>query len=157
MNMGEVETELPKCSRCSELELEIAQRKSDFEALDAMFKELEAAKNAVESQLMAFRTGNAQVHQGSKKVNAVVDLTTGEEEEDKVAQIMIENRVLECEKKKAENEVEFWKEKFKQLELRVLQLDDTSFLKGGKPPLNHLAKGIHDLHTKGMECFCFLF
>ncbi|KAK4384881.1 hypothetical protein Sango_2612100 [Sesamum angolense] len=47
----------------------------------------------------------------------------GQEEEDKVTQLMIENNVLECEKRRAESEVEVWKVKCKELEVHVVELE----------------------------------
>ena len=39
------------------------------------------------------------------------------------------NKVLECEKKKAESKVKVWKQRFKELESQVLRLDENSTVK----------------------------
>ena len=85
------------------MEAELAKKKSEHEALKVRFRALEVEKVAIEDELKAFKR---------EKEEGIVDLTTEdtdkeEEEEETVAQLMIENSVLECEKRKAENEIEF--------------------------------------------------
>lgn len=71
-----------------------------------------------------------------KRMEKVVDLTEDDNlDEDKVFQLMVEIEALKCEKKKAEREVQFWKEKyFKELELRVSHLSESSISKDGERP-----------------------
>ncbi|KAK3219446.1 hypothetical protein Dsin_013416 [Dipteronia sinensis] len=109
-----------ECRRCVELEAEIAKKKSDHEALEARFRALEVEKVAIEDELKTFKR---------EKEEGIVDLTTEdadkeEEEEETVAQLMIENSVLECEKRKAENEVEFLKRKLKDFESKFEETPD---------------------------------
>ncbi|KAH7538161.1 uncharacterized protein LOC107414615 [Ziziphus jujuba] len=132
-----------------ELELEIQKRKSEYESLEAKFRELEFQKLNIEEKLKALKRENdelqGQVNCGKdekgdctreKGMENVVDLTEDDNlDEDKVFQLMIENNVLECEKKKAEREVKFWQEKFKELELRISHLNDRSISKGNEQPL----------------------
>ncbi|KDP22175.1 hypothetical protein JCGZ_26006 [Jatropha curcas] len=136
-----------------ELELEIEKRKKEYDALEAKLKELNAQKDAIEDELMAFRTRkfrehgnsfkdeNKGNHEEGKEGDVVVDLTEEGEEEDIVDKLVVENHVLECEKRKAESEVEIWKEKFKELELWVSQVDDITKLRGGKQLLLEVIKG----------------
>ncbi|CAB4271554.1 unnamed protein product [Prunus armeniaca] len=135
--------------RCVELESEIVRRKSEYEALEAKFRALEVEKLAMEEVIKALKRESDGIKEqdnsggdeknkflgGEKGTERIVDLTEDKWEEDKVFQLMIENKVLECEKKQAENEVEAWKEKFRELELGILKLDNNLVLKGGKVPL----------------------
>lgn len=135
--------------RCVELESEIVRRKSEYEALEAKFRALEVEKLAMEEVIKALKRESDGIKEqdnsggdekkknlgGEKGTEQIVDLTGDKWEEDKVFQLMIENKVLECEKKQAENEVEAWKEKFRELELGILKLDNNLVLKGGKVPL----------------------
>ncbi|KAJ9164267.1 hypothetical protein P3X46_023867 [Hevea brasiliensis] len=153
---GELEERNKKVEeRIVELELELEKRKNEFEVLEAKFKVLDAQKCAVEDELMAFRTRNNEAgesrisfddenkasHRGENKEDVVVDLTGEEGEEDIVEQLVLENHVLECEKKNAESEVEIWREKFKALELWVSQVDGSAVLSGGKRLSNDVLKG----------------
>ncbi|KAJ0542113.1 hypothetical protein HanPSC8_Chr09g0370301 [Helianthus annuus] len=54
----------------------------------------------------------------------VVDPNYVERESDRLIEVMIENKVLECEKRKAETEVCFWKEKVKELEAKMKDMKD---------------------------------
>ncbi|CAK7324103.1 unnamed protein product [Dovyalis caffra] len=139
----EAETKDFKSCKCGEfekwiveLELEIEKRKSEYQELEAKFKELGEAKNGLENEVKGLRAKNGKV----KEANGVVHLTV-QEEEDQVMQLMIENKVLECEKKTAEREVEVWKQKYKELELYVSKLDDCVVSKGGERELNQVIRG----------------
>lgn len=125
-----VKSEQKEC-RCSELESkllelesEIEKKKTQYGELEAKNRKLEAEKNVIEEKpelktLKREKEGN-EMSSGREK-EEIVDLTEeGEGEEDAVVQLMIENRVLECEKRRAEGEVEFLKQKLKELESRVL-------------------------------------
>ncbi|XP_021982134.1 uncharacterized protein LOC110878176 isoform X1 [Helianthus annuus] len=54
----------------------------------------------------------------------VVDPNYVERESDRLIEVMIENKVLECEKRKAETEVCFWKEKVKELEAKIKDMNN---------------------------------
>ncbi|XVF12623.1 hypothetical protein REPUB_Repub08aG0134900 [Reevesia pubescens] len=137
-------------ARCLELELEVQKRKSEYEALETKFRTLEGAKLALEDEFKALISRNNEVGDlisqshneevvgyGGKGVReGVVDLTEENDEEDNVFQLMANNRVLECEKSKAENEVEVWKQKFKELESLMLQLQKSSVLKSAEQPID---------------------
>lgn len=133
-------------ARCEELESELQKRNSAYEVLEAKFRALEAEKLDVEEKLKTLRRENGllkeRISGGSdekggcgrdKGSEKIVDLTEDNLGEDsKVVDLMIENKVLEFEKQKAESEVKLWKDKFKDLELCVLHLDDSSTTKGGE-------------------------
>lgn len=120
----------------TDLELEMVVKKSEYELLDNKFKSLEVEKIALEDEVKALKVKNtkleeriARVENGSRTGSArepaeegVVDLTL-DDENDKMVQLVIENKVLECEKKRAEEEVRVWKEKIRELESRVICLE----------------------------------
>ncbi|XVF53448.1 hypothetical protein PTKIN_Ptkin05aG0100200 [Pterospermum kingtungense] len=130
-------------ARCMELELEVQKRKSEYEAFETKFRILEEAKLALEEEIKVLKSQNNDfgcndneevVGCGGKEVmKGVVDLTEDNGEEDEVFQLMAENRVLECEKSKAEIEAEVWKLKFKELESLTLQLQKNLVLKTEQP------------------------
>lgn len=111
-------------ARCADLEFELQKKKDQCEALEARVKTLEGEKLAVEDELKVLRMSsdelNVQKEASSEKERLIKvdDLTDGNE----AVQLMIENKVLECEKKRAESEVKAWKEKYKELESWALQL-----------------------------------
>lgn len=130
-------------ARCMELELEVRKRKSEYEALETKFRIFEVEKLALEEEIKVLKSMNSEagdpisrscneevVGYGGKEVmEGVVDLTEEDDEEDKVFQLMAENKVLECEKSVAENKAEVWKLKFKELESLTLQLQKNLVLK----------------------------
>ena len=137
-------------ARCIELELEVRKRKSEYEALETKFRILEVAKFALEEEIKVLKSRNNEVDdlirrsdneevvgfRGKEVMEGVVDLTEENDEEDKVFQLMTENRVLQCEKGKAENEAEVWKQKFKELESLTLQLQKSLVLKSAEQPFD---------------------
>ncbi|KAL4594899.1 hypothetical protein ACB092_12G052800 [Castanea dentata] len=147
---GELEERSKKAeARCVELELELQKKKSEYELLEDKFRALEVDKLAIEEELKVLKRksdeskelvdgveGEMKDSSGRERdVEKIVDLTEENEEEDKVVQLLIENKVLECEKKKAESEVKVWKQRFKELESQVLQLDENSFVRSAEQPL----------------------
>ena len=147
---GELEERSKKAeARCVELELDIQKKKSEYEVLEDKFRALEVDKLAIEEELKVLKRKNDETKEhvdgveGETKdssrrerdVEKIVDLTEENEEEDKVVQLLIENKVLECEKKKAESEVKVWKQRFKELESQVLRLDENSFVRYAEQPL----------------------
>ncbi|XP_062149268.1 uncharacterized protein LOC133857898 isoform X2 [Alnus glutinosa] len=156
-------------ARCVELELDIQKKKSEYEALETKFRVLEADKLAIEDELKALKRENDELNklvsglEGERKVSSgserdmdrIVDLIEENWEEDKIVQLLIEIRVLECEKERAESEVEVWKEKFKELESLVLVLNENSVLRcvewpliGGKKRGFGLQNVTHDVRVK---------
>lgn len=91
-------------TRCVELESVIGNKTSENEALEAKFKSLEAEKASIVEKLKALQE---EIDNKRK----VVDLTKETEEEGTVTQLMIENHVLQCEKRIAETEIQGLKQK----------------------------------------------
>ncbi|KAE8664047.1 Folylpolyglutamate synthetase family protein isoform 1 [Hibiscus syriacus] len=148
---GELEARSKKAeARCLELELEIRKRKSGYEALETKVRTLEVAKLALEDEIKILKCPNNEVsdrisHIGDERVvgygekgliEGAVNLTEESDEEDKVFQLMAENKVLECEKSTAENEAEVWKRKFKELESLTSQLQKSLVLKTVEQPFD---------------------
>ncbi|XWS50406.1 hypothetical protein CRYUN_Cryun12cG0084900 [Craigia yunnanensis] len=148
---GELEERSKKAeAMCMELELEVRKRKSEYEALETKFRILEVAKLALEEEIKVLKSRNNEVDDlisrsdneevvgfgGKEVMEGVVDLTEENDEEDKVFHLMTENRVLECEKLKAENEAEVWKQKFKELESLTSQLQKSLVLKSAEQPFD---------------------
>ncbi|XP_015934499.1 uncharacterized protein LOC107460624 isoform X1 [Arachis duranensis] len=112
--------------RCAELEFELQRKHSQCEALEAKLKALGADKFAAEEELKVL-TVSSEKHKEEKQISyekergeATIDSLTDDNE---VVQLMIENKVLECEKKRAESEAEVWKDNYKKMELRAIQLE----------------------------------
>ncbi|KAB2596780.1 hypothetical protein D8674_032230 [Pyrus ussuriensis x Pyrus communis] len=128
--------------RCVELELEIVKRECEYAALEAEFRALEREKIAMEEEIKALRRESGgdekKKNRGGENGEGIGDLTGENGEEDKI-------KVLECEKKKAESEVEAWKQKFKELELL--------FLKGRELPLDRWMKvaGVGSLNVDSLD------
>ncbi|CAI9302498.1 unnamed protein product [Lactuca saligna] len=89
--------------KCMMLELEVEDLKERNKELEEQIARIQKVKNNDE-----------------KGKVTIVDLT-GDENEN--VGLMIENKVLECEKTKAESELSFWKEKAKQLMSQVRELE----------------------------------
>lgn len=128
--------------RIARLELENQKWKSDYEALEDKFKALESEKQAVEREVGVLKQNNSEIkeqisgfecNKGCKSgktndagVKKFVDLVEEHEEEDKFVQLMIENRILECEKNKAERDLKVLRQSLQELESRVLQMEANS-------------------------------
>lgn len=147
--------------RCVLLELLIEKKKSEFELLEGKLGALEVERVGIEDEVKLLKRRNVELEKQITKIEnenkadigkgtgKVVDLTEEKDEEDKVIQLMIENKVLECEKKRAESEVEVWKLKYKKLEWRVSALEkDILDFKGGRSPLAGMMKSRSEMHKK---------
>lgn len=147
-----------------DLKMEI-QKNAEYEALEAKFRTLEAEKLVTEKQLEAFKRENAELKEriqcfggANKAMTRVVDLTTDDDDldEDWVAQLIIENKLLACEKKKAERDVKAWESKFMALKLWVEKstwnkerADSVDFV----PVSDPIGKGIETPKAPpGMKC-----
>ena len=134
--------------KCVVLELEIEKRKSEFELLEGKFSALEVKKFGIEDEVKILKRKHNELEKteknvvgGEKGTGKVADLA----EEGKITELMIENNVLECEKKKAESETEVWKLNCRELELRVLELEkEISVLRGGLRKQTTKASGLKD-------------
>lgn len=148
--------------KCMALELEIEKRKTEFELLQGKFSAVEVKKCDVENEIKVLKGRNAELERritlsenknkavgGVKGTQMVVDLTEEKDEEDKVIQLMIENKVLECEKKRSEIELDLWKLKCGELESQVLELQkENLILRGGQSPLAGMVKTQLEMHKK---------
>ncbi|MED6223791.1 hypothetical protein PIB30_077543 [Stylosanthes scabra] len=113
-------------ARCAELEFELQRKQSQYEALEAKLKALEVEKFSVEEELNVLRV-SSQKHKGEKQISnekergegTIDDLT----DDNKVVQLMVEKKVLEGEKKRAESEAELWKDNYKKMELHAILLE----------------------------------
>jgi len=119
-------------ARCVELELDIQKKKSEYEALETKVRVLTDELKKLVSGLEGERKVSSR---SERDMDRIVDLIEENWEEDKIVQLLIEIRVLECEKERAESEVEVWKEKFKELESLVLVLNENSVLRCVEWPL----------------------
>ncbi|KAM7267658.1 hypothetical protein ACFE04_009824 [Oxalis oulophora] len=102
-----------KCEfKCVVLESDIAKKNSEYEALDAKFRGLEAEKLATEQVLLELKDLQGGNHKVGGGGGGVSDLT----------QLRVKNGVLLWEKKKAETEVDVWMKKCKKLETEAVVL-----------------------------------
>lgn len=145
--------------------------KTKYEVLEAKLRAAEAERLATEEQLQALKRENSELKErihggkdrknkegcgGAKTIEGVVDLTNDDLFEDRVTRLMIENRVLEAEKQKAERDVKAWEDKFKELESWVLHLQKSSVSTGDQWPLAGKSMGrkeeVVDLVVVGSIC-----
>ncbi|CAK9176967.1 unnamed protein product [Ilex paraguariensis] len=147
------------------LELEIANSFSDFELLEGKYVALEVEKLAIEDELRVLKQKNAELEvqilkidigndvgsEGERRMETIVDLTEDNDEEDKILQLMIENKVLDCEKRKAERDVDIWMMKCKELELRVLGLEESLALRSGECASTRMMKPVLESTEMGAE------
>ncbi|XP_059304672.1 uncharacterized protein LOC132056470 [Lycium ferocissimum] len=108
---------------CSSLRQEIDQERKGFKLLEGKFEALRVEKLAVEDELEVLKRRNQELEERIRKIENNNESNEENEEEDKVLQLMIENSFLECEKRKAESDVEYWKSKCNELQLTVAELD----------------------------------
>uniref|UniRef100_A0A803L2R6 Uncharacterized protein n=1 Tax=Chenopodium quinoa TaxID=63459 RepID=A0A803L2R6_CHEQI len=106
------------------LELEIRNKGMNLEEIKGKIRILEREKLRVEEEIKALKVKKV----GLVGANVGGEFSSDEREMDdedvsRVSQSMVENKVLECEKKFALKEVEVWKRKCEELELRVLELE----------------------------------
>ncbi|XP_021764672.1 uncharacterized protein LOC110729251 [Chenopodium quinoa] len=96
----------------------------NLEEIKGKIRILEREKLRVEEEIKALKVKKV----GLVGANVGGEFSSDEREMDdedvsRVSQSMVENKVLECEKKFALKEVEVWKRKCEELELRVLELE----------------------------------
>lgn len=91
---------------CSGLRQGIEQKRNEFKLLEDKFEVLKRRNLELEEKIRRIE---------NKEEN---------KEEDRVLQFMIENSVLECEKRKAESDGEYWKKKCNELQLTVAELEN---------------------------------
>ncbi|XP_073130830.1 uncharacterized protein [Henckelia pumila] len=127
----EMENEITKVNQKNQLlELEIEAKKNVIEQLEGKLGFMELKRLKFEDEVNVLKQSNEDLEMSIRngergatdKENGVVDLTLADDEEDKITKLVIENSVLECEKKKAECEIDGWKVKCEELEIQVLEL-----------------------------------
>ncbi|KVI07110.1 uncharacterized protein LOC112509782 isoform X2 [Cynara cardunculus var. scolymus] len=128
--------ELESCRKIC-LELEEKSKKDEMRCLmlEIEVGELKKKNKELEGEITRIQK---VVSNGEKGKGVIVDLTDEENEGDKFVQLLIENKVLECEKTSAEIEIRSWKEKVKELVSRVCELELKANMKG----MNESSKGI---------------
>uniref|UniRef100_A0A5B7C0S6 Uncharacterized protein n=1 Tax=Davidia involucrata TaxID=16924 RepID=A0A5B7C0S6_DAVIN len=119
-----LEMNVQKMSECELLEGKFRAFEVEKIALEDELRVLKKRNDELEEQITRVENENKVAHEGVTGMGRIVDLV----EEEKVLQLMIENKVLDCEKKRAESEVEVWKMKCRELESRVLELQKGSLV-----------------------------
>ncbi|KAL0304381.1 UNVERIFIED_CONTAM: hypothetical protein Sradi_6306200 [Sesamum radiatum] len=110
----ELQDKLTKANdKCGLLEIGMGEKNAVIEWLESKVGLMELKKLELEDEVRVLKERNQELEKSNGNG----------EEEDKVTQLMIENNVLECEKRKAESEVEVWKVKCKELEVHVVELE----------------------------------
>ncbi|KAK6936721.1 hypothetical protein RJ641_033751 [Dillenia turbinata] len=138
------EKDLDNCSRCKNAEerclmlnYEIKKKKGECEALEGKVKALEAEKKSIVDELdklkmlnceLEERVGREEVKEKKRDGRDGVDGKWEDFEEDKVLQLMVENKVLECERRIAECKAAEWEKKYKDLEGRIIRLEQDAFV-----------------------------
>lgn len=132
---------------CVVSELDIGKKETEYEALEAKLRAVEAEKLAIEEQLEALKRENGELKErihsgkdgfktdGAKRIERVVDLTWDGLDEDRTTELMLENTVLEIEKQRTERDAKAWENKFKELELQMLDMQK-NFVSGGEQRLS---------------------
>lgn len=139
--------------RFAELMSRFERKTSELESLEGKHSALQLEKVVMEDEVQSLRKRNQELEEkvactlnGKRAVDGVekgvegfVDLME-DAGDDKVMDLMIENEVLLCEKKKAESDVEVWKVKCRELESRVLELEERLTSGEGEGNLNGTTK-----------------
>ncbi|KAM0014302.1 hypothetical protein Hdeb2414_s0036g00730421 [Helianthus debilis subsp. tardiflorus] len=92
-----------------------------FVEIEEKSKKDEVRRVMLETEVENLKKKNEELE---GKIAAVQNPNYVEKESDRLIEVMIENKVLECEKRKAETEVCFWKEKVKELEAKMKDMND---------------------------------
>ncbi|CAJ1974357.1 unnamed protein product [Sphenostylis stenocarpa] len=103
--------------RCAELEFKLQKKDEQCEALEAKLCALEGEVEVLRVSSECLKEKKVAIVKKGE-VDTAIDLT----DDNEVEQLMIENSVLECEKKTAESEVQVWKDKYRKLESWASQL-----------------------------------
>lgn len=116
-------------NKCACLELDNGKKDYVIHCLEGKVGLMELEKLVIADEVSKLKQRNEELEKS---------IRDSEEEHDKFSLLLIENRVLECEKKKAESDLEVWKVKCKELEVRVTELE--------KRPSAGTTKAGGDLH-----------
>ncbi|XP_076935767.1 uncharacterized protein LOC143602601 [Bidens hawaiensis] len=88
----------------------------EFESFKKICMELEEKSKRHETRCSALETEVNDLRKKNQELEVKIEMIQKVIDDDNIQEVMIENKVLECEKRKAETEVLFWKEKVKELE-----------------------------------------
>ncbi|KAL6541526.1 hypothetical protein OROGR_011012 [Orobanche gracilis] len=126
-------------NKCLLLELDIDKKKSVIGSLEGKLGLMELKNLKIENEVRMLKQRNEELENS---------IRNHKEEDDK---LMIENKVLECEKTKAEIDMDAWKVKCIELEMKVMELEkrlSAGMMKSGTHPIN-----IPSNHFKEFEGF----
>lgn len=120
------------------LELEIGKKIMELDAIRVRIRALESEKAEIERDVEVLKKKKKKVAVQGVEVGelSLDDWNMESAEESKLDQLMIENKVLECEKMSALREVEVWKHKCNELESRVVELGGRLSSQGRDAMLN---------------------
>ncbi|KAI3458037.1 hypothetical protein Pfo_014700 [Paulownia fortunei] len=99
--------------KCARLEVDIGKKNSVIESLEGKLGFMELRKLEIEDEVRVLKQRNEELEKSIRNGK----------EDDKFTQLMIETKVLECEKNKAESEIGVRKVKYKELEMQVIELE----------------------------------
>lgn len=121
-------------ARCLELEFKIGRKEKKLEAIEAKFKILEVEKHVIEEELKVLKRENSELKDNSDEIKDGCRRDNGLDkfDEDPIVQLMVENKVLECEKEQAERDVKAWKQKCMELESQLMHLNESTGSRGSE-------------------------
>ncbi|XP_055828895.1 uncharacterized protein LOC129896929 [Solanum dulcamara] len=135
-SVSDLKRESSYCNQCLNLEEKIECTSSGLR------KGIEQERNEFKGQFEVLKRRNQELEEQIHRIENKG--STEEKDEDKVLQLMIENSVLECEKKKAESDVEYWKSKCNELQLTVAKLEKKLVSKSGDRISTKALRGLQD-------------
>ncbi|OVA06391.1 hypothetical protein BVC80_8981g29 [Macleaya cordata] len=145
LEKGELEKELEAYkAQCHGLSVELEEKKMECVAIEGKLKDLRLRKITVDDELKEYKTTCNETKEMimgleedqkvicKKEKRAQERITYLEEEikkiesdeREKYVQLKTENRDLECGKRRAEDEIEIWKKRFRELETQFLRLEE---------------------------------
>ncbi|GER34335.1 casein lytic proteinase B4 [Striga asiatica] len=101
-------------NKCLRLELNVWKKDSLIDSLESKLGSVELEKLKLENEVVLLKQRNAELESRVRSFK---------EEDEKLGLLMIENKVLECEKKKAEVDIGTWKLKCKELDMKLLEVE----------------------------------
>ncbi|PIN27128.1 hypothetical protein CDL12_00100 [Handroanthus impetiginosus] len=117
-SVEKLKKEYEGCIRCLELQEKFTKANEKCGRLEL---EIEGKLGFLECKSLEIEHENRVLKQRNEELEKSTE--NDEEEDDRITQLMIENNVLECEKKKAESEIGDWKVKYRELEMKVIELE----------------------------------
>ncbi|CAA0812972.1 Unknown protein [Striga hermonthica] len=128
LGISKLKQEYEGCIRCLELydkitsadnkslqlELDVWKKDNLIDSLKSKLGSVELEKLKLENEVVLLKQRNAELESRVRSFK---------EEEGKLGMLMIENKVLECEKKKAEVDIGTWKLKCKELDMKLMEVE----------------------------------